>query len=385
MPASPDSGTEDQSSIGLTQIAGLKPPRGVGFSPAPDTALSNQPVKPYQHLHVWMFVLEGFVGTLKVGLTLPNRGVLFNATTPRELVELAEIADGSGAFRSVWVGDSLLAKPRLESVALLAAISSRTRRVRLGPACMASFALRDPLLLAYQWASLDQLAEGRTVLVACNGNVEQAGARVESSSYNVGRRDRVERVTEGLQILAKLWAEDNVSFSGKHYQFENVTIEPKPAAKPRPPLWLAVHAPADKPDLVRDTHRRIVAYADGWQTSKWQFDDLGWRIVDLRTQAEAAGRDPNTIETHLYHNVNLNDDVEAGIEESKRFLDLYYTADYSPAAVEGWVALGTPAQVVDKLKRYEALGFSEVTLRITSWNQRAQLDRLINEVLPHFT
>ena len=70
------------------------------------------------------------MGSLKIGLTLPNRGVLFNATTAPELVDLAEIADRSEGFRSVWVGDSLLAKPRLESIALLAAISSRTKRVR---------------------------------------------------------------------------------------------------------------------------------------------------------------------------------------------------------------------------------------------------------------
>jgi alkanesulfonate monooxygenase SsuD/methylene tetrahydromethanopterin reductase-like flavin-dependent oxidoreductase (luciferase family) len=321
---------------------------------------------------------------LKIGLTLPNRGVLFNATTARELVELAEIADRSGKFNSVWVGDSLLAKPRLEAITLLASIAARTERVRLGPACLASFPLRDPIQLADQWASLDQLADGRTVLVACNGNVEQAGVQVESEVYGVDRKARVERVTEGLQILKRLWTEDNVDFEGKHYQFKNVTIEPKPAAKPRPPVWLAVHAPASDPELVKRTHNRIVKHADGWQTSKWKFDDLDWRIKALREEAVAAGRAPESIETHLYHNVNLNDDVEAGFQESKTFLDLYYTTDYSREWVEGWVSLGSVEQVVAKLKRYEAIGFDEVTLRITSWNQREQLARLINEVLPHF-
>jgi alkanesulfonate monooxygenase SsuD/methylene tetrahydromethanopterin reductase-like flavin-dependent oxidoreductase (luciferase family) len=321
---------------------------------------------------------------LKIGLTLPNRGVLFNATTPRELVDLAEIADRSGLFNSVWVGDSLLAKPRLDAVTLLAAIASRTEKVRLGPACMASFPLRDPIQLAYQWASLDQLAEGRTVLVACNGNVDQAGVQVESEVYQVNRKDRVERVTEGLQILKRLWTEDNVDFEGKHYRFKNVTIEPKPAAKPRPPVWIAVHAPAGDPELVQKTHRRIVKHTDGWQTSKWQVDDLAWRIAAIREEAVAAGRGPESIETHLYHNVNLNDDAEAGFKESKTFLDLYYTTDYSREWVEGWVSLGTAEQVIAKLKSYEAIGFDEVTLRITSWNQREQLDRLINEVLPHF-
>jgi alkanesulfonate monooxygenase SsuD/methylene tetrahydromethanopterin reductase-like flavin-dependent oxidoreductase (luciferase family) len=321
---------------------------------------------------------------LKIGLTLPNRGVLFGATTARELVELAEIADRAGGFRSVWVGDSLLAKPRLESVTLLAAIAARTERVRLGPACMASFPLRDPIQLADQWASLDQIAGGRTVLVACNGNVDQAGVHVEDATYGVTRRDRVERVTEGLQILKRLWTEDNVSFQGKHYRFEDVTIAPKPVASPHPPLWLAVHAPANDRDLVRRTHQRIIRYADGWQTSKWRPDDLGWRIADLRAQAAAAGRDPAALATHLYHNVNLNEDCEAALQESKKFLDLYYTADYSLEAVAGWVALGSVEEVVAKLKGYEALGFDEVTLRITSWDQRPQLARLIAEVLPHF-
>ncbi len=321
---------------------------------------------------------------LKIGLTLPNRGVLFNATTPRELIELAEVADQSGGFDSVWVGDSLLAKPRLEAITLLAAIASRTKTLKLGPACLASFPLRDPIQLADQWASLDQLAEGRTILVACNGNVEQAGVHVESETYKVTSRDRVERVTEGLQILRKLWTEDDVSFSGKHYTFTGVTIEPKPFHQPGPPLWLAVHAPINNAKAVENSHRRIVKYTDGWQTSKWNPDDLGWRITDLREKAAEAGREPSSISMHLYHNVNLTDDPEAATAESKRFLDLYYTANFPEEHVRGWVAQGTAADVVARLKMYEDLGFDGVTLRITSWNQRDHLSRLIDEVLPHF-
>ena len=321
---------------------------------------------------------------LKIGLTLPNRGVLFDATTPAELLDLATIADQTGAFDSVWVGDSLLAKPRLEAITLLAAVAARTSNVRIGPACMASFPLRDPIQLADQWASLDQLAQGRTVLVACNGNVEQAGVQVESEVWKVGRKERVERVTEGLQIVRKLFQEDDVSFDGKHYSFRNVTIAPKPYNPGGPPIWLAVHAPRDNERAVELSHKRIINYADGWQTSKWAYDDLEWRIKDLRERAAAAGRDPNALETHLYHNVNLTEDIDAATAESKKFLDLYYTADFPIQHVQGWTSQGTPEQIVERLKRYEEIGFDGVTLRITSWNQREQLDRLIKEVLPHF-
>jgi alkanesulfonate monooxygenase SsuD/methylene tetrahydromethanopterin reductase-like flavin-dependent oxidoreductase (luciferase family) len=321
---------------------------------------------------------------IKIGFTLPNRGVLFGATTSRELIDLAEIADKSGLFNSVWVGDSLFGKPRLEAIALLAAIASRTERVRLGPACMASFPLREPIQLAYQWASLDLIAEGRTVLVTCTGIVPQAGGKLEADTYHVTNADRVQRMIEGIQILKRLWTEDNVTFTGKQYSFENVSIDPKPAASPRPPIWIANNAPLTDKELVRKTHRRVINHADGWQTSKWQADDLAWRMQDIDEQATEMGKDPRSIERHVYHNVNLNDDRAAAVDESKKFLDLYYTTDYEREFVEGWVAAGSVEQVVEHIKVYEDLGFDEITLRITSWNQREQLDRLMAEVLPHF-
>src|SRR5690242_7765720 len=119
--------------------------------------------------------------SVRFGLTLPNRGVLFGVTTPEQMLRMAELADQSDLFQSVWVGDSLLGKPRMESIALLGGIAARTNRVRLGPACMASFPLRDPVLLAYQWASLDLLANGRTVMVGCTGIVPQEGGRIEAA------------------------------------------------------------------------------------------------------------------------------------------------------------------------------------------------------------
>jgi alkanesulfonate monooxygenase SsuD/methylene tetrahydromethanopterin reductase-like flavin-dependent oxidoreductase (luciferase family) len=320
---------------------------------------------------------------MRLGFTLGNRSVLFGATTNQEMIDLAEMADVSGRFQSVWVGDSLFGKPRLEAIVLLSGLALRTRQVRLGPACMASFTLRDPAQLAYQWASLDQLAEGRTVMVACTGIVQQQGGQVEAAMYNVTAKDRVERLTEWIEILKRLWTEDNVSFAGKHYRFENLTVEPKPVAKPRPPIWIANNARGDR-ELIRRTHRRVARHADGWQTALFDPNELAWRLEDIREQAEDLGRDPATIETCLYHNINLNPDREAALAESKRYLDIYYTADYTRQAVEQFVALGTPEQAVEHLKRIEQLGFDEVTLRITSWNQREQMERLIEEVAPHF-
>ena len=329
---------------------------------------------------------------MDIGLTLPNRGVLLGVTTPSQMLDLAEAADRSGKFRSVWVGDSLLGKPRMESVGLLAGVAARTTHVRLGPACMASFVLRDPVLLAYQWASLDLLAGGRTVLVACTGIVEQEGAKIEGQLYGLTSKDRVRRLIEWITLLKRLWTEDKVTFEGEHYRCSGVTIEPKPAAKPRPPIWIANNAREEKPfadwtpedfALVERTHRRCARHADGWQTSAWDPQDLEFRINDTRKKVEEQGRDTAAFETHLYHNINVNEDREAGLEESRRFLDMYYVpTTFTRTFVDQWVATGSPTQCADRLRRIRDMGFTEVTLRPTAWDQHGQFRRLVEDVLP---
>lgn len=319
---------------------------------------------------------------MKIGLTLPNRGVLFDVTTSDEMLRMAEIADQSGAFSSVWVGDSLLGKPRMESIALLAGVAARTSNVRIGPACMASFPLRDPVLLAYQWASLDLLSNGRTVLVACTGIVPQEGGRIEGELYGLESRDRVGRLIEWITLIKKLWTEENVSFEGKHYHCENITIEPRPAASPRPPIWIANNARGDW-ELISRTLRRAVNHADGWETSLSDPDDVRRRIEYLKEYAAEKGRDWSDFETHLYHNINVNEDKQAALDESKKFLDVYYTEDYDIDFVDSWVATGSPEQCIEHLRVYKEMGIDEVTLRVTGWDQFGQLERVIEEVLPH--
>jgi len=330
---------------------------------------------------------------MRIGLTLPNRAISFGVVTAEDLLRMAEIADQSDLFQSVWVGDSLLGKPRFDSTVMLSAIAARTERIRIGVACMASFPLRDPVQLAYQWASLDLLARGRTVLTACTGVVEQAGGAVEGRLYNVRPRERAERLIEWVEILKRLWTQDDVTFEGQHYRFSGITIEPKPAAKPRPPIWIANNAGRKTPlhqrtpeqlEFIRRTNTRVAAFADGWQTAVCDVDDVAWRLADIRDQAAKLGRDPSEIESHVYHNINLQADRTAALEESKRFLDIYYMTDYRPEYIDCWTAAGSAAECIAHLERFRQIGIDEVTLRITSWDQFGQLPRVMDEVLPAF-
>ena len=105
----------------------------------------------------------------KFGLTLSNRGIVTGSSTLEDMLTLARQADANEAWESIWVGDSILAKPRLDALNLMSALATHTERVRIGPACFASTPLRPALLLAYQWASLDLLSNGRSIFVACMG------------------------------------------------------------------------------------------------------------------------------------------------------------------------------------------------------------------------
>jgi alkanesulfonate monooxygenase SsuD/methylene tetrahydromethanopterin reductase-like flavin-dependent oxidoreductase (luciferase family) len=92
------------------------------------------------------------------------------------------------------------------------------------------------------------------------------------------------------------------------------------------------------------------------------------------------GRDPARLGSALYHNININEDRQAGLEESKTFLDAYYTAKFSPGFVEGWTVAGSPAQCIAELRAYFEAGVGHMGLRLTSWDQRGQLTRFLNEV-----
>ncbi|MCH8055640.1 MAG: LLM class flavin-dependent oxidoreductase, partial [Deltaproteobacteria bacterium] len=130
------------------------------------------------------------------GLTLANRGVIIGAIKARDLMDITERAEASGAFDTIWVGDSLLAKPRLESVTLLSALSAITKKVRLGVGCMATFVHRHPALLAQQWASLDVLSNGRALLAVCLGgpNEQSPAQALEHVVMGIKASDRVARL-----------------------------------------------------------------------------------------------------------------------------------------------------------------------------------------------
>lgn len=327
------------------------------------------------------------------GLTLANRGVIIGVIKAGDLVGMAKQAEASGAFDALWVGDSLLAKPRLESVTLLSALAAVTKKVRLAVGCMATFVHRHPILFAQQWASLDVISNGRAWLAVCLGgpNEQSAAQALEHAVMGVQAKERVGRLEEGITVLRKLFHEKKVSHRGRFYQFEKVTLEPSPVQNPCP-IWIASNPTgltwrdgASAPDkVIERSFRRVARYADGWMTNKVNPEQFRHQWDRIAEMAREEGRDPTKLGNALYHNINIQEDRQAALQESKAFLDKYYTSNFSAAFVEGWTIAGSPKQCIEQLKAYFNAGLQHITLRLTSWDQEGQLKRFLSEVVPAF-
>jgi len=327
------------------------------------------------------------------GLTLANRGVIIGAVTVPELFDMTRRGEDSGAFDAVWVGDSLLAKPRLESIALLSALAAITKKVRLAVGCMATFPHRHPALLAQQWASLDVISNGRAWLAVCLGgpNEQSPAQALEHKVMGIKDTERVGRLEEGITILRKLFHEEKASHKGRFYEFEGVTIQPRPVQNPVP-IWIASNPTgltwkdgASAPGAaVERGLRRVARFADGWMTNKVTPEEFRSQWKRIQAMAREEGRDPAKMGSSLYHNINIKEDRKAALDESKAFLDKYYTANFSMKFVEGFTTAGTPKLCIEELRAYFAAGLDHITLRMTSWDQTGQLNRFLKEVAPAF-
>jgi alkanesulfonate monooxygenase SsuD/methylene tetrahydromethanopterin reductase-like flavin-dependent oxidoreductase (luciferase family) len=322
-------------------------------------------------------------GRSRLGLVLHNRGVVTGDTTVDELLALAAQAETAN-WDSVWVGDSILAKPRLEAIVLLSAIAARTRRIRIGPACMASTPLREPLLLAHQWASLDVLSGGRTVFAACQGQPGDTSGEFERefATFGIEKDARRGRMEEAVEIIRLTSAQEHVSYKGRHFQFNDVTVQPRPLQRPLPILMVASPDMAKRRN-VESAYRRVARLGDGWMTTLTSPPVIRNSIDLIKGFADEAGRPlPHDFDVCLYHSINVNDDQAVALADARQYLRDYYGTVFPDDYVRSRVALGTPQACIDRLSAFLDAGVTSIVLRLADVDQRRQFERVSESVLP---
>ena len=150
--------------------------------------------------------------------------------------QMAETAERLG-YDSVWVGDSITSKPRLEPLSVMAALAARTHRVKIGTAVMLN-ALRHPVHLAHATASIDVISGGRVVLGVGAGRSNNQMFIDEHAAVGVPIEERASRMEENINVMRALWTQDHVESSGEFYPVHDVTLEPKPN-QPIIPIWIS--------------------------------------------------------------------------------------------------------------------------------------------------
>jgi len=210
-----------------------------------------------------------------------------------------------------------------------------------------------------------------------------------ASVFNIGLQNTF--VYRWNYFLRALFGQPQASHAGRFHRFDGVALQPRPVQDPLP-IWIASNPTgltwkggASAPEtIVERSFRRVARLADGWMTNKLSPSEFAEQFGRVRAMAKEEGRDPASLGSALYHNINVNADRQAALEESKKFLDAYYTANFSAKFVEQWTVAGGPKECVAQLRAYFDAGLGHMALRLTSWNQRGQFTRFVNEIAPAF-
>jgi alkanesulfonate monooxygenase SsuD/methylene tetrahydromethanopterin reductase-like flavin-dependent oxidoreductase (luciferase family) len=312
------------------------------------------------------------------------------------LLDLSERVEQLG-FDSVWVGDSLFSKPRYESISLLSAISQRTERVRLGTACLVS-TMRNPLVLAMEWATLDQISGGRTIFGPCMGSAE-VRVRQEYKALGLPFKDRAQIFEEGLQVLRQLWTEGSVEFHGDFFDYEDIAFHSgtemaplMPVQKP-PPTWIV-----SNPRLIDESHdermvaimrracRRIIEYGDGWMTCcrAQHPEELTEQLGYLHDAAAELGRDFDDYEVSYQVTMNVGDSAEEAGRAFDEYISKYYPELSQAMDLSNWGPVGSPEEIAAWLREFADRGVTHFICRFGDLDQVTQVERFANEVLPLF-
>jgi probable F420-dependent oxidoreductase len=278
------------------------------------------------------------------------------------LLALAERAEALG-FDSVWVGDSLLARPRHDPLTLLAAVAARTRKVELGTAVLLP-ALRNPVVLAQQVATLDRISEGRLILgVGIAPDVPNV--RDEFEAAGVPFDKRVGRLVEGLALARALWTGKPVDWpraAEGRWKVKSAVLGPTPHRPGGPPIWIA--------GAVAASRERAGKLFDGWFPNTPLASEYAAQWAEVQAAARAAGRDPATLTAAMYLTLAIDDAAGRADARLNAYLERYYGVDPLETRKRQKSFAGPPAGAAAWIKSYADAGASHLVLRFAGDHDR---------------
>jgi probable F420-dependent oxidoreductase len=281
---------------------------------------------------------------------------------PGDFIRVAQAAESLG-YDGVWGNDHITAAPYVrthwsappnfyEPLITLGVVSVHTRRLHLGTAVIV-LPSRDPVLLAKQVATLDHFTGGRLIL-----GVGLGAYREEFLAQwpHRGRERRGDLFDEGLEALRQLFSEREATYAGRHLAFERIEMFPKPLQRPFP-IYVGGHN--------EQAVARAARHGQGWLPGWRPFDEIRERTALLRRLTVEVGRDPKDVEAAVQFTLVLGHTPEEAAERYRRTGMVQHRRSLAhsgrdPALAEANKLIGSPASVLDKLRRLADAGVDHV-------------------------
>ncbi|MFN8524655.1 MAG: LLM class flavin-dependent oxidoreductase [Chloroflexota bacterium] len=325
--------------------------------------------------------------------------------------ESMAIVDASEAWglHVVWLaelhfsGRSVLSSP----VAVAAAIAGRTERILIGPAVQV-LPLGNPLRLAEEWATIDQLSRGRVIF-----GVGRSGFARTYEAYGVPYAESRDRFAEALEVIKRAWTQETFSFEGAFYRYQDVGVTPRPYRQPHPPIRVAAVTPDTFPMLGRQGYPVYGAVRQG------TLSELAPDLTAYRAAYDAAGHAGHG-RVYLRIPIYVADTTGAALAEPRDSIMQFYremarqltesagqagsratdlraergaalaNLTFEQACTEK-VVVGTPEMVISRLRELQAeLGLDGVLAELNCGGQiphrqvMRSLELLCKEVMPAF-
>lgn len=345
---------------------------------------------------------------LIVGVSINNAtGITGKNYELPDLLRAGIEAEAMG-FGAVWVHDAPLGRrttAAYDPVGLLSVIAGATKRIRLGTGILTP-QLRNPVMLAQQWATLYVASEGRAIMGVGTGagttnllkrEFEALAALRHDSNLDPKRlyENRGRLFNETMDIMRRLWVEEKFSYQGEFFRFDEVTLgHAKPPDMPPVLMGAGIYfskkrgAPvhhAWKESLagryILGPYKRIVDYADGWfglHLTPEEYEEKWQTVMEYARQV----RPGKSFVKALNCFVNVDDDARKGWEGVRDHLSDFHGPPIWDDLVDRWAVAGPPREVAAKLQRYIDAGVKVLQMVIGSPDQLGQMKRLADEVLP---
>lgn len=264
---------------------------------------------------------------------------------PELLCRYAETAEAVG-LDSIWLSDHIVTRnPTLDIACMFAMIAARTKRVKMGPSVL-TLPARNPVHVAKTYATLDYLSGGRMVMAVGSGSDLR-----DLAASGVPLEERGKRLDEGIEILRKLWTSSHVTHRGNFYQFEDVTLEPKPHDGPLD-IWIG-----GKSDAIL---KRVARLGDGWFPALTTPGEFKHDMDKLVAFGEERGRKVNPREAGVLLLTHICEDREAGWRTVAPFLR---SVPMPQEDLSERCLVGPASECIEKIHHFVEAGCSKFVLR----------------------